>query len=40
VQAGYLLRLISPAVELKPGFTVTPSSRLLIISVDPGAVGP
>ena len=40
VQAGYLLHLISPTVELKPGFSVTPSSQLSIISVDPGAVGP
>ncbi|MDH3378349.1 MAG: PQQ-dependent sugar dehydrogenase [Gammaproteobacteria bacterium] len=40
VQAGFLLQLISPRVELRPGLTINSGGRLSIHSVDPGAVGP
>ena len=40
VQAGFLLQLISPRVELQPGFRVNSGARLSVIAVDPGAVGP
>lgn len=40
VQAGYLLQLMSPHVELQPGFTVNTSARFSVLSIDPRAVWP